>query len=182
MRCARATVATRTEAAPAFFNTRLQARAVAPVVYTSSTSRICRPRTAPGRGEKKAPRRFCRRWWGRQARLTHRNAYPFQQTRIEVQFPLGMAAARLGDGRASQQLGMVEAAPALLAQVHRHRDHQHLPGHPSGGGKRLQALRQQNTQSPGHWLHTVVLEQMDERAKLAMVVAISHRLDEGRCS
>jgi hypothetical protein len=31
-RCARATVATRTEAAPAFISTRLQARAVAPVV------------------------------------------------------------------------------------------------------------------------------------------------------
>src|SRR5574343_252490 len=59
---ARATTATVTEAAPCSLSTRAHSLAVAPVVNTSSTSRICRPLRSARHS--KAPRTFLRLSFG----------------------------------------------------------------------------------------------------------------------
>ena len=86
-----------------------------------------------------------------------------------------MPAAHLRHGRPGQQFSMIEAALALFDRMHRHRDNQHLPGRVCGRCKSFEAGRQELTQSPGDRLHTLVLKQVNQRAKLAMVAAISHR-------
>ena len=63
-RRALASVATHTESAPASINVLAAARAVAPVVRMSSTSRMCFPATAAGSKTVKAPRTFNRRCLG----------------------------------------------------------------------------------------------------------------------
>ncbi len=96
-----------------------------------------------------------------QACLTHRDAHTFEQTSFQVQPPLGVAAAHFRHGRAGQQLSVVEAPLPLLGRMHRHRDHQHLRSHFNKG---FQGISQENTQSAGDGLHSLVLEQMDQRA------------------
>jgi hypothetical protein len=83
---------------------------------------------------------------------------------FHMQLPFRMAAAHLQDSGASQQIGMVITAAALLARVHRHRHNQHrlrcCVG--AGGSKGLQAIGKERTQPSGYRLHALVLEQMNE--------------------
>jgi hypothetical protein len=71
---------------------------------------------------------------------------------------------------------MVEAPPVLLFRMHRHGDNQRRH---CGPGKRFQAVRQEQTQPAGYGLHTLVLKQMDQGAKLTMVFAVGNRFDKG---
>jgi hypothetical protein len=115
-----------------------------------------------------------------QARLTHRDSHPLEQTGFQMQRVLGMTAPHLRNSCPGQQLGMVEAPLALLDGVHGHRDYQHPPRPCRGASKSFQAIRQERTQPPGNWLHAVIFEQMNQRAKLTMVAAVGHRLDKSR--
>jgi hypothetical protein len=98
---------------------------------------------------------------GGQACLTHRDTHTFEQTRFQVQPPLGVASAHLRHGRASQQFGMVETPQALFGGVHGNRYDQHLGRRT---GKNFQAVRQEHTQPAGNGLHSLVLKQMDQGA------------------
>ena len=109
-----------------------------------------------------------------QACLTHRDTHAFQAC-FQVKSPLGMAAAHLRHGRAGQELGRVEAALTLLDGVHGHRDNQHL-GRRSNKG--FQAICQDHTQAASNGLHTLVLEQMDQRAEFTVVAAVGNSFDE----
>jgi hypothetical protein len=99
-----------------------------------------------------------------------------QQPRFEMQCPLGMPPAHLGNGRAGQQLGMVEATLVLLTGVHRHRDHQHRLRRNKG----CEAVGEESTQSAGYRLHAVVLEQVNHLPKPALVAAVGYRFHERR--
>jgi hypothetical protein len=117
-----------------------------------------------------------------QARLTRRNSGALQHMGFHMQLPFRMAVAHLQDGGAGQQIGVIIAAVALLARVHGYRYNQHLlrccfrPGR----SKDFQAIGQESTQPIGYRLHTLVLEQMNERAKLTLVATIGNGLNKGR--
>jgi hypothetical protein len=137
-------------------------------------------RQAGGAGHKKSASQILPALVSGQARLTHRNAHAFQQARFQMQRPLGMAAAHLQNGCTGQQFGMIETSLTLFAGVHGHRDNQHLLRRGLGHSKGLKTVRQERTQPAGYWLHAVVLEQVNQRAKPAMVPAIGYRFDESR--
>jgi hypothetical protein len=140
------------------------------------------PSQTGGAGRKKSATQILPALVGGQARLTHRNSHAFQQARFQVQHPLRMAAAHFHDGCTGQQLGMVEATLALLAVVHGNRNNQHLLRCGVGRGKGFEAVCQERTQPARYRLHAVILEQVNQRAKLAMVAAIGYRFDESRSS
>ena len=77
---ARARVRTKTALAPAAINTSAQAETVAPVVKTSSTSRIVRPATIRGWGTSKAPATVSRRPFHIQTRAIFFRGRDSQQT------------------------------------------------------------------------------------------------------
>jgi hypothetical protein len=136
-------------------------------------------RQALGMGRKKSATQILPALVSGQACLTHRHSHAFQQARFQVQPPLGVAAAHLRHGRAGQQLGMIKPPQALLGCVHGHRDHQHLSRRSSKG---FQAVRQENTQTSGNGLHTLILEQMNQRSQLTVVSAIGNGFNERRRS
>ena len=57
-----------------------------------------------------------------------------------------------------------------------------MPGRVRERDNTFEAVRQQSTQPPSNRLHTLVLEQMDQRAKLAMVATVGHSFHKGRRS
>jgi hypothetical protein len=134
------------------------------------------PSQMGGPGRKKSATQILPALVGGQACLTHRNSHALQQTRFEMQPPLGMAAPHLDNRGTGKQLGMVKATLPLLAGVHRHRDHQHWLRRNKG----FEAIGQERAQTAGYRLHTVVLEQVNHLAKLALVAAIGYRFHESR--
>jgi hypothetical protein len=132
---------------------------------------------ALGMGRKKSATQILPALMRGEACLTHRDTNTFEQTRFQVQPPLGVASAHLRHGRAGQQFGMVEASQALFGSVHGNRYDQHL-GRRSN--ERLQAIRQEHSQAPGNRLHPLVFEQMNQRSQLTVVSAISNSLNERR--
>jgi hypothetical protein len=114
-----------------------------------------------GMGRKKSATQILPALMGGQASLTHRDTHTFEQTRFQVQPPLGVAPAHLRHGRTGQELGMVKPPQALLGGVHRHRNHHHLR---NSSNKGFQAICQEHTQAAGNGLHSAVLEQMDQGA------------------
>jgi hypothetical protein len=130
---------------------------------------------ALGMGRKKSATQILPALVGGQACLTHRDTHTFEQTRFQVQPPLGMASAHLRYGRAGQQFGMVEAPQALFGSVHGNRYDQHR-GRRSN--ERFHAIRQEHPQVLGNRLHPLVFEQMNQRSQLTVVSAIGDSFNE----
>ena len=116
---ARATTATATMAAPACFSTLAASLHVAPVVKTSSTSRMRASLTAAGRRTRNAPRTFSNAAPRSQAGLRQRVATPHQDRPHRRRQPSRQATR--------QQLGTVLATAEAAAPEHRDRHDQVRP-------------------------------------------------------
>ena len=112
---------------------------------------------------------------GGQACLTHRHSYAFQQTGFQAQTHWGWR--RRISAMAARAINSAWLNPRwrMLAGMHGNRNHQHLvprqklpdylpAAHPAGR----------------NGLHALVLKQMNQRAKLAVVAAISDSFDKSR--
>jgi hypothetical protein len=130
-----------------------------------------------GLGRKKSATQILPALVGGQACLTRRDTHTFEQTRFQVQPPLGVASAHLPQGCVGQQFGMVEAPQALFGSVHGNRYDQHL-GRRSN--ESFQATCQEHPQAPGNRLHPLVFEQMNQRSQLTVVSAVGNSFHERR--
>ena len=125
---ARAGVATHTRRAPAWRSSRAHSEAVAPVVSTSSTSRISRPFTRSRARNLERSADLLTPLFRIQRYLRFRKAHPQQSSHIQRHPP----SNRLFDPAlcgACDQFRLVESARAHPQFVHRHRDHQQLRAH-----------------------------------------------------
>jgi hypothetical protein len=175
-RCARANVATQTEAAPALSKVCAAARAVAPVVRMSSTSKMCCAVTFDGSETENAPRTLIRLWRGaRPAWL------PVARRRMSV---LGASASRHCGWLCAKEFErlngkrarLIESALRVLGAVQRHGDYEHFSGR--FAGQLSDGAGQQAAELARGGVQAVVFESVDGLTHPAFVDAVARRREQ----
>ena len=163
-RSVRASASRATCAAPARFNTRAHALAVAPVVTTSSTSSTRIPSSGRPRAIWKRSAACCAAFRIGKPGLRTRgflpaNHIPHRNIPLLPDFP-------------RQKIGLIESALPLLEPVQRHRN-DHVEARLA-----RQRLRQKPSKGPRQRPHATVLEQMNQLPQRAFIGSVGiHRIE-----
>ena len=154
------------------------ARAVAPVVRMSSTSKMSFPATAAGALTENAPRTFSRRMRGVSPAWLSVARSRISALGASVSRHAGWLSAEKSQRLSRQRPRLVEAALRVLGAVQRHRNHQHFAGRLAG--KLRNRLSQHSAQPARGRMQPVIFERVDRALHAAPIGAIRNRAHKRR--